>query len=44
MVVLEDSYHMVCVDNDREIVAKNVLEFFGARCRARRPRSPTSRA
>jgi carboxylesterase len=30
MVVLEDSYHMVCVDNDREIVAKNVLEFFGA--------------
>ena len=28
MVVLEDSYHMVCVDNDREIVAKNVLEFF----------------
>ena len=30
MVVLEDSYHMVCVDNDREIVAKNVLEFVGA--------------
>lgn len=30
MVVLEDSYHMVCVDNDREIVAKNVLEFFEA--------------
>jgi len=30
MVVLEDSYHMVCVDNDREIVAKSVLEFFGA--------------
>jgi carboxylesterase len=30
MVVLEDSYHMVCVDNDREIVARNVLEFFGA--------------
>lgn len=29
MVVLEDSYHMVCVDNDREIVASNVLEFFG---------------
>lgn len=28
MVVLEDSYHMVCVDNDREIVARNVLEFF----------------
>lgn len=28
MVVLEDSYHMICVDNDREIVARNVLEFF----------------
>ncbi|MGC0151743.1 acyl-CoA-binding protein [Chromobacterium vaccinii] len=30
MVVLEDSYHMVCVDNDREIVGKNVLEFLEA--------------
>src|SRR5256886_1298200 len=30
LVALEDSYHMVCVDNNREIVAKNVLEFFGA--------------
>ncbi|MEO7497946.1 MAG: acyl-CoA-binding protein [Casimicrobiaceae bacterium] len=30
MVILEDSYHMVCVDNDKEIVARNVLEFFGA--------------
>ena len=30
MVVLEDSYHMVCVDNDREIVASRVLEFFEA--------------
>lgn len=30
MVVLEDSYHMVCVDNDRELVARNVLEFFEA--------------
>jgi len=30
MVILEDSYHMICVDNDREIVAKNVLEFLGA--------------
>jgi carboxylesterase len=30
MVVLEDSYHMVCVDNDREIVARHVLELFGA--------------
>lgn len=30
MVILEDSYHMICVDNDKEIVAKNVLEFLGA--------------
>ena len=30
LVVLEDSYHMVCVDNDKEIVARNVLEFIGA--------------
>ena len=30
MVVLEDSYHMICVDNDREIVVKNVLEFLDA--------------
>jgi carboxylesterase len=29
MVVLENSYHMVCVDNDRELVARNVLEFLG---------------
>ena len=29
MVALENSYHMICVDNDREIVARNVLEFFG---------------
>ncbi|MES2399168.1 MAG: acyl-CoA-binding protein, partial [Pseudomonadota bacterium] len=27
---LENSYHMICVDNDREQVARNVLEFFGA--------------
>jgi pimeloyl-ACP methyl ester carboxylesterase len=29
MVVLENSYHMICIDNDRELVARNVLEFFG---------------
>ena len=29
MVVLENSYHMICVDNDREQVARSVLEFFG---------------
>jgi carboxylesterase len=30
MVVLENSYHMICIDNDREHVARCVLEFFGA--------------
>ena len=30
MVLLEDSYLMMCVDNDREIVGKHVLEFFNA--------------
>ncbi len=29
MVVLENSYHMICIDNDRELVARHVLEFFG---------------
>jgi carboxylesterase len=28
-VVLENSYHMICVDNDRDRVANSVLEFFG---------------
>lgn len=28
-VVLENSYHMICVDNDRDQVANSVLEFFG---------------
>jgi len=29
LVVLEDSYHMICVDNDRELVANSILTFFG---------------
>lgn len=29
MHVLENSYHMICVDNDRETVAQRVLNFFG---------------
>lgn len=28
-VVLEDSYHMICVDNDREQVVSSVLDFLG---------------
>lgn len=31
MIVLENSYHMICVDNDRESVAKSVLDFLGGR-------------
>lgn len=31
VVVLENSYHMICVDNDREQVASSVLGFFGAK-------------
>lgn len=29
VVVLENSYHMICVDNDREQVGTSVLEFLG---------------
>jgi len=29
VVVLENSYHMICVDNDREQVVNSVLEFLG---------------
>ena len=28
-VVLENSYHMICVDNDRDLVANSVLDFMG---------------
>ncbi|MDR0241013.1 MAG: alpha/beta fold hydrolase [Burkholderia sp.] len=28
-IVLENSYHMICADNDRDDVARHVLEFFG---------------
>ncbi|WP_321798740.1 acyl-CoA-binding protein [Caballeronia sp. J97] len=27
VIVLENSYHLICVDNDREVVAKSVLRF-----------------
>jgi carboxylesterase len=30
MVILENSYHLICVDNDKEVVAQRTLEFFGA--------------
>ena len=35
-VVLENSYHMICVDNDRDIVANRMLEFFGYEARTPR--------
>lgn len=28
-IVLENSYHMICADNDRDAVAREVLAFFG---------------
>ncbi|MCQ0032862.1 alpha/beta fold hydrolase [Burkholderia glumae] len=28
-IVLENSYHMICADNDRDAVARHVLAFFG---------------
>ncbi|MDR6208100.1 alpha/beta hydrolase [Paraburkholderia graminis] len=39
--VLENSYHMVCVDNDRAQVARSVLEFIA---HAARPRASTDSA
>ncbi|MGT2494715.1 alpha/beta fold hydrolase [Cupriavidus basilensis] len=37
-VVVENSYHMICVDNDREQVVSSVLEFLGFDpAQARRP-------
>jgi carboxylesterase len=38
VVVLENSYHMICVDNDRDLVANSVLEFFGFAPQEFRPR------
>lgn len=29
MVILENSYHLICVDNDKELLAQRTLEFFG---------------
>ncbi|WZB74615.1 hypothetical protein WJ972_29660 [Achromobacter insuavis] len=29
MVLLQDSYHMICVDHERERVMQNVLSFLG---------------
>lgn len=39
VVLLDNSYHMICVDNDRDLVARKVLEHFGANAdAARNPR------
>ncbi|MYM24221.1 alpha/beta fold hydrolase [Duganella sp. FT135W] len=29
MVILENSYHLICVDNDKELLTQRALEFFG---------------
>ena len=39
-VVLENSYHMICVDNDRDQVAAEVLGFFGFDAATVKRRSP----
>jgi len=41
-VVLENSYHMICVDNDREQVTAEVLGFFGFDPAAAKRKSPTA--
>lgn len=38
VVVLENSYHMICADNDRDLVANSILEFFGFPPQELRPR------
>jgi len=38
-VVLENSYHMICVDNDREQVVSGVLDFFGLQPDTASPRA-----
>ncbi|MFY3136768.1 acyl-CoA-binding protein [Achromobacter xylosoxidans] len=37
MVLLDNSYHMICVDNDRDRVAANILQFMDRRPDATRP-------
>jgi len=42
VVLLDNSYHMICVDNDRDLVARRVLEHFGADAdAAMSPRRPS---
>lgn len=48
LIMLNDSYHMICVDNEREHVMQAVLTFFGkdpeiARARNSRPRTRVAR-
>lgn len=42
IVVLENSYHMICVDNDRDEVAAELLGFFGFDPAAARRKSPAA--
>ena len=42
VVLLDNSYHMICVDNDRDLVARRVLEHFGVDAdAAMAPRRPS---
>lgn len=40
MVIVENSYHMICIDNDRQQVAESVLEHLGADPALARRRRP----
>ncbi|WP_259295233.1 acyl-CoA-binding protein [Paraburkholderia sp. DHOC27] len=43
VVVLENSYHLICIDNDREQVANSLLAFIGATPTAKTAVAPVAR-
>lgn len=40
VVLLENSYHMVCIDNDRELVGRTVLDFLNTTAQGNAPQRP----
>ncbi len=44
LVVLENSYHLICVDNDRQLVATGILRFLGLDPAAAEASPPGGRA
>ncbi|SAK59733.1 alpha/beta hydrolase family protein [Caballeronia catudaia] len=42
LVVLENSYHMICIDNDRRLVVSSVLDFLGLAANDAAAPAPTS--